>query len=37
MGHVSADHSGVHGGRGLGGGPPHPPGLGQALAGQLNC
>lgn len=35
VGHVSADHGGVHGGGGLGGGPPHPPGLGQTLAGQL--
>lgn len=34
MGHLPADHSGVHGGGSLGGSLPDTSGLGQAVAGQ---
>lgn len=34
VGHMSADHSGLHGGGSLGGSLPHPSGLGQAVAGE---
>lgn len=40
VGHLSADYSGLHSGRGLGRSLPYPSGLGQALAGQqtqINC